>query len=511
MPAETGGEPIGEPTPCDGAFVSPAEPAEQAKRELDAASGRAFPLESLAPFDIVVVGGGPAGLAAAAAAAEGGIRVALLDGGGAVGGQFWRSGPERTRHLLHGRDTLADLRRRMAAGGVHVLTRHQVVTVWRDGSSWSIRCLAAAPADEPGGERAVIVAADRLVLATGALDRQMPFDGWELPGVMSAGGVQALLKGSGVVAGGSVVVAGSGPFLLPVAADLVTMGGGVAAVVEASSPVALARHPRAVIGAAGKGVEGARYLWRLRRAGAPYLRRHVVTRALGQEQLEAVEVARLDRDGRLVPGTERTIGCDVLAVGWGFVPQLELHLQVGCATSLATDGTLVVDVDDEQRTSVDGVWAAGEATGVGGSDLALAEGEIAGHAVAGRVAPRAALRRRASMRRFAAALHAAFPVPPSLVEGAQRETLLCRCEEVTVGSVRDAVDEWGATDARTAKMLTRAGMGWCQGRVCGVACAAIVAHACGRAPTAADLRAFAERPLATPIRLGLLAEPSGPA
>jgi hypothetical protein len=114
------------------------------------------------------------------------------------------------------------------------------------------------------------------------------------------------------------------------------------------------------------------------------------------------------------------------------------------------------------------------------------------------------------MRRFAVALNSAFPVPPSLVERAQRETLLCRCEEVTIGSVRDAVDEWGATDARSAKMLTRAGMGWCQGRVCGVACASIVANACGRAPTAADLRAFAERPLATPIRVGLLAGPADP-
>src|SRR3990170_8515702 len=105
-------------------------------------------------------------MAAAAAAAEGGIRVALLDGGGTVGGQFWRSGPERTRHLLHGRDTFAALRRRMAAGGVHVLTRHQVVNVWWAGSSWSIRCLALSPEDATGGERAVVVTADRLVLAT---------------------------------------------------------------------------------------------------------------------------------------------------------------------------------------------------------------------------------------------------------------------------------------------------------------------------------------------------------
>jgi thioredoxin reductase len=484
--------------------VSAAKPLHQTRPNGESGAQRSERVRAKpANFDVAVVGGGPAGLAAAAVAAESGTRVVLLDAGGAVGGQFWRSGSSRTEHLLHGRTQFRDLRRRLTASGVRILVRHDVVTIWRTGSSWSLRCVSSG--DDPVVERPVIVTASNVILATGAIDRQLPFPGWDLPGVMSAGGVQALLKGSGVVAGRSVVVAGTGPFLLPVSADLVRMGGRVPAVVEASSPATLLRHPRALVGSAAKGAEGAGYLWRLRRAGTPYLRRHVVVRAIGETDVEAVEVARVGPDGRRLPGTERTFECDVLAVGWGFVPQLEL--QAGCATSLGGDGTLIVDVDADQRTSVDGVWAAGEATGVGGSDLALVEGEIAGHTVAGRTPPRSLLRRRASRRRFAAALHAAFPVRVAFVEEVAADAVLCRCEEVTVGAVRDAVELWGATDARTAKMLTRTGMGWCQGRVCGVACASIVAHACGRAPTAADLRAFAERPFATPVSLGLLAEP----
>jgi hypothetical protein len=335
-------------------------------------------------------------------------------------------------------------------------------------------------------------------MATGAYDRQMPFPGWDLPGVMAAGGVQALLKSHGIPAGKRVVVAGTGPFLLPVATGLLTGGARVPLVAEANSPAGLLRHPRAVVGSATKLGEALGYLGRLARHRTPYRRRHGVVRAVGSDRLEAVQVARLDSRGRIRPGTLRTVRCDVLAVGWGFTPQLDLLLQLGCATAVAADGSLAVAADTTGATSVVGIWAAGETTGVGGADLAVVEGEIAGRAAAGVPVPRYLFDRRIPLRRFADALHAAHPVPRYLIDDLPDDVPVCRCEEVPARAIREAVRELNASDARTVKLLTRTGMGWCQGRICGPAVAALTAHACRRSVAGTDLHSFAERPLAVP-------------
>jgi D-hydroxyproline dehydrogenase subunit alpha len=348
-----------------------------------------------------------------------------------------------------------------------------------------------------------------LVLATGAYDRQLPFPGWELPGVLAAGGVQALLKQHGVVAGPRVVVAGTGPFLLPVAAGLLRAGAGVPCVAEANSPAGFLWHPRAVTAAAGKITEATGYLARLARSRTPYRRRHAVVEALGDDRLTAVRVARLDARGLPVAGRARLVPCDVLAVGWGFTAQLELHLQLGCATVIGSDGGLVAAADEHQRTSVDGVWAAGESTGIGGADLARVEGEIAGRSAAGAPVPDRLARRRTTLRRFADALHSVHPVPAFLLDNLPDSTLVCRCEEVDAAAIRATVREWGATDARTVKLLARPGMGWCQGRVCGWATAQLTARLGDRSAGIADLTAFAERSLAIPLPLrSLLDEPS---
>jgi NADPH-dependent 2,4-dienoyl-CoA reductase/sulfur reductase-like enzyme len=453
--------------------------------------------------DVAVVGAGPAGLAAAAAAAASGASVLLVDGSARTGGQYWRHGTGPTDHrLYHGWSTFTRLRQRVASAGVTLLPGHHVQTVVPDGAGWSLTCVVG---DEPSASAdLVVVRARRLVLATGAYDRQLPFPGWDLPGVMAGGGVQALLKSHGVLAGQRVVVAGSGPFLLPVAAGLLARGARVPLVAEASSPAGLARYTRAMASSGAKLREGLGYAARLARHRTPYRRRHAVVRALGTDRLEAVEVARLDRRGRVRPGGTRTVPCDALAVGWGFTPQLELFLQLGCATAIGADGSLVVAADATQVTSVAGVWAAGEPTGIGGADLAVVEGEIAGRRAAGTPVPHALVERRTSLRRFADALHAVHAVPRYLMEGLTDEVLACRCEEVSVGAVREAVRDLDATDARTVKLLTRAGMGWCQGRVCGFAVASATADACGRPVTEADLRAFAARPFAAPSRLDLL-------
>jgi D-hydroxyproline dehydrogenase subunit alpha len=468
--------------------------------------------------DIAVIGAGPAGLAAAVTAAAAGPRVALVDAAPRPGGQYYRHrspAPEdghRGGDGVRGRSTFVRLRERLDA--VTYLPGHRV---WHIEPGFVVHALAG-----DAGERAVTIRAARLVLAPGAYDRALPFPGWDLPGVLTAGAAQALIKGNGVTPGARAVVAGTGPFLLPVAAGLAAAGSTVAGVFEANRPfgfgAALARHPDRL-------AEGAGYLAALARAQIPYLMGRAVIAAHGDESVAAVTVARLDADWRPIAGTERRVECDTVAVGYGFTPQLELPLQLGCATRMAADGTLVVDVDAAQRTSVPGVYAAGEITGIGGAQLALVEGELAALAAlaaalsagASATATSAAatsaatkgigwlLARRRRLRAFAAALQTAYAVRPGWPAWLRADTVICRCEEVPYDRLAAAVD-LGATDPRAVKLLSRAGMGWCQGRVCGYATAALTALATGRAPAADDLRGLAKRPFAQPIRLGDLAQ-----
>lgn len=487
--------------------------------------------------DLAVVGAGPAGLAAATTAAGAGLRVVLIDAAGRPGGQYFRQSPAMigaptpgvTHHdhptFLALRDELSHY---VTQGRIDHLAEHRV---WRaDLAPDPAASLAgsAGSASASGGNGVVVrtlggireerdneLRASALLIATGGYDRTLPFPGWDLPGVVTAGGTQALLRGSRVALGRTVVVAGTGPFLLPVAAGLVAAGVRVAGVYEANRPHRWLEHPVAVARNPGKLIEGAAYLGELRRAGVPYRTGHAVVAAHGSQRVETVTVAKVDRDWRTVDGTARVVECDTLAIGFGFVVQLDLPLQLGCATRPTPDGGLAVRVDRGQRTSVRGVYAAGEATGVGGAQLALVEGTIAAGTIAADLGlrPPAALAgsagrrlaaRRARLGAFAAAMHAAYRVAEGWTSWLHDDTVICRCEEVGFGSIVAAVEDLGATDARSAKLLTRAGMGMCQGRICGPTVACVMAQLSGRATDDADLLAFANRPIAQPVPLRTL-------
>ncbi|WP_166352260.1 NAD(P)/FAD-dependent oxidoreductase [Phytoactinopolyspora limicola] len=454
-----------------------------------------------ARVDVLVLGAGPAGLAAATAAVHAGARVTVVDAGPTPGGQYWRHPPGSSPPGIGQHPTTRVYR--MLAETVRARTRylsgHDVWAVERDDDGF------AAHTVHEGAE--VTVHARRLVLATGAHDRSLPFPGWDLPGVYSAGGAQSLWKGHRVTIGPRVAVGGTGPFLLPVAADLAAHGARVVGVFEANHPRSWSRHLPAVTSSVGTFLRGAGHVATLSRHRVRPRVRHAVVAAHGDDHVEAVTVVRLTPEWTVVPGSSRVVECDAVAVGWGFTPRLELPLALGCTTRLGADGSLVVRVDDHQATDVTGVYAAGEVCGVGGAALAVVEGELAGLAAAGaRAVPdrdRLArlLGRRAQLRRFAQAIHEVYPVRPGWLSWLRPDTLVCRCEEVTVATVTNAVHELGATDARSVKLLTRAGMGWCQGRMCGTGVAALAGAEAG---TAATPHAFAERPVATPIPLGLL-------
>ncbi|MGI8416514.1 MAG: FAD-dependent oxidoreductase, partial [Nakamurella sp.] len=366
---------------------------------------------------------------------------------------------------------------------------------------------------------ALEILARAVVVATGACDRQLPFPGWTLPGVLTAGGAQALLKGHGVVAGSRIAISGTGPFLPAVAAGLAAAGAKVVGVFEAGgAPIAFGWHPISVAKNSAKVLEGARYGKVFARHRIPYRTRTAVIAVSGTERVTGVVVAKLDRDWNVVDGTQRTIDCDTVAVGYGFTPQLELAIQLGCATRMDQDSSLVTVVGVDQCSTVPGVYVAGETTGIGGSALSVTEGELAGrHAARAATgaqldarAVRQLVRRRRSQQKFAVALLRAYPVRTGWMGWTDNTTVVCRCEEVTVETIDHAVRELGAGDPRAVKLYARPGMGLCQGRVCGYATSCLVADLAGRTPTVEDLRGVASRPIAGPITLGELAKDPQP-
>jgi thioredoxin reductase len=468
------------------------------------------------PPRLTVVGAGPAGLAGAVAAADAGMSVTVIDAGTAAGGQFYRQPAarlhaRRPQVLHHAWRTWLSLRSRfdghVEAGRILHLADHHVWFAERmDDDGFRVHALVG-----PEQRDSVSVTAGALLLATGAYERVLPFPGWTLPGVVTAGGAQAMLKGNLVLPGRDVVVAGTGPLLLPVAAGLTAAGARVSALIEAADlrkmidPRRLIPHASLLTTQPDKLAEGAAYAARLARHRVPVRYGHVVVAAHGAERVEAVTVAALDEDGLVRAGSERRIACDSLAISHGLLPHLDLAQSLGARLGGEGEGDdgLRVWVDGEQRTDIPGLWAAGEATGIGGAVLAGAEGELAGRSIGARLHGRApdpgdlveADRTRSRSRAFFAALEQVYSNPANWAELPTDDTTVCRCEEVPASAVRSAVQEFGATDLRTVKLLTRAGMGWCQGRMCSPGVAAVA----GCPMTAARM------PLARPVPLGVLA------
>jgi NADPH-dependent 2,4-dienoyl-CoA reductase/sulfur reductase-like enzyme len=386
-----------------------------------------------AAFEVVVIGAGPAGIAAACSAAESGRSVALLDDAPRAGGSIWRGrsrtqAPRAARRWLDRLD-LTETNQYTKTSGIFDINHGPLL------------------AETPRGP--LEIAWGRLILAVGARELFLPFPGWTLPGVVGAGGLQLLAKAGWPVEGRRVVVAGSGPLLPAVAAGLRSYGAEVRLIAEQTPWERVARFARGLIRHPGKLAQAIGLRAKLGRV--PYRFGVWPLRAEGDDRLQRVVLT----DGSQTWDEP----CDLLACGFGLVPNVELPLLLGCALE---DG--FVRVDERQETSVPNIFCAGELTGIGGADAALVEGQIAGLCAAGRddIAQRL-FPRRASWHRFRQALREAFAPRPELARLADDDTIVCRCEDVSLGRMKDH------TTWRDAKLMTRCGMGPCQGRVCGAA------------------------------------------
>ena len=386
-------------------------------------------------FDVLVIGAGPAGIAAAIEAAKGMGRVGIVDDNPALGGQIWRGEGSKGRH--HGPARLWF--QRAAEAGVTFLPGARVF------ASPGRGIVTAETFDG-----VITLGYNRLILATGAREMFLPFPGWTLPNVMGAGGLQALVKSGLPIAGKRVVVAGSGPLLLAVAAGLRKQGADVRAVVEQaerSKIVGFGFHLLRSPAKLGQAVA-------LKLGGLKGIPHHLGTwplEAIGRDRLEAVRLT----DGK----TSWNIECDYLACGFGLVPNSELARMFGCECV-----GRFVRVTDFQATSARSIFCAGEATGIGGVDKSLIEGRIAGLAAIGQDGEAISLfPARAKALQFARKLADTFELRQELKTITCPETIVCRCEDVAVQQLL------GYESSREAKLQTRCGMGPCQGRICGPA------------------------------------------
>jgi D-hydroxyproline dehydrogenase subunit alpha len=424
--------------------------------------------------DLAIVGGGPAGMAAAEAASAAGLTVAIVDEQQRLGGQILRQ-PPAAFHVgswLPGHAYRAVKGQLARAEGlpVTVLAGRSVHSVYRSGGGFD---LMLAGAQGPS-----VVRARRLLVATGCYDMPVAFPGWTLPGVTSAGAVQAFVKAQQIVPAEHIVLSGTHPLQLILADQIIKAGGRVAAVLFAQSPqrgFAMLRSPSSTLAHAGTLAAALGAVARLTKAGVPIRFGRAV---VGVEGNDCVEVARVARVAdRQTDAIVETIACDGVATCYGFLPQSDLPRALGAkAVAIASTGGWRVTHDAWMETDVAGLYVAGEVTGVAGAEVSMLEGRLAGIGIAHKLGQigqeeadclaRPVRRRLRPAWRFAEMLAAIADPEPFWPHLADAETIVCRCEDVSRDMISAALVGNPDAGASAIKRLTRVGMGRCQGRGC---------------------------------------------
>lgn len=423
----------------------------------------------------LIVGAGPAGIRAAEVLANAGLRPLVVDEAPLGGGQIYRQRfvpDERTPRDLYGSE----------AGKATAL--HQTFAAladridhWPQSLVWNIGTDVADIAVAGHNRRAAFT---HLVLATGATDRVLPFGGWTIPGVFTLGGAQVALKSQGCAIGERVVFMGSGPLLYLVAWQYMKAGAQVAAVLDTAPFAAKLNLLLGLPSQPGVVLRGMRYAAELAVRGIPVR--------------YGVQPVRVEGDARVTGlvwrerGKERRLACDAVGFGLGLRSETQLADLAGCRFIFDDrDRAWRPERDAAGRTSVPGVYIAGDGAGIAGADAAELAGELAGWALledARRPVDTARIRvlerKRAAIDRFRSILERAFPFPEAWAEELADDVILCRCEEIAIADARSAARRLGVVEINRLKALTRIGMGRCQGRVCGTAAAEVLASSCGR-------------------------------
>ncbi|TPI11562.1 NAD(P)/FAD-dependent oxidoreductase [Mesorhizobium sp. B4-1-3] len=431
-------------------------------------------MSAVASPQIVIVGAGPAGIRAAATLVDAGLHPIVIDEGQRAGGQIYRRPPPgftRTPEQLYGSEAAK-------ARALHSLFDRLV-----EGRRLTHRASSSVIAAHQGrlhvmAERGVqVIGYDRLILATGASDRVAPVPGWQNAGVYSLGAAQIALKAQGVALGRRIVLIGSGPLLTLVGAQLVTAGADVAAVLDTSS---WRRQMQGFWGLTARPVVASRGLVMRARLGRCY---HA---GASLEHIEANGSGVVAVRWRDAGGRERLTSCDMVGMGWHLRAETHLADLAGCTFAYDEQWRQWLPRADQMGRAGKGVYLAGDGVRLLGADGAEIAGRLAAAACLSDLGISTAsinadLRKLKRLERFARGLATAFPWPKEMARALPDEAVVCRCENVTAGSIRDSI-EHGGVEANRVKSLSRVGMGRCQGRYCLLAAVELVAASAGCAP-----------------------------
>jgi octopine oxidase subunit A len=452
-------------------------------------------------YQLIVIGGGPAGLAAATTAAEHGIDCALLDEQPTLGGQIYRSiesiSEQRANQLgseyLRGKELTLAFRN----SNVAYFPQTQVWSLSGD-RKLGITCQG----------KARMISADQVIVASGAMERPVPFPGWTLPGVMQAGAGQILFKSAGVVPDNGVVLAGSGPLLLLLAWQYLHAGVEVKAMLDvtplSNHLTAIPRFPRALL-AHRYLTKGIAYQLDLKRANIPIYIGVSDLHGNGNDQLNSVSFCHR--------GKQKTIITELLLTHFGVIPHIALTQAAGCKHQWDSKQQCWRPVHDEWgHTDIPGIIIAGDGAGINGARSAEHAGRLAGltaayalQSITRAQRDQLSIKDRKWMnadRHIRPFLEAYFKIPKQLLATTDNETIVCRCEEITAGEIRQEVEN-GHDNSNQLKYFTRCGMGPCQGRQCSNAVAHIVADVSGK--TVPECGLFRARPPVAPLTLKQLA------
>jgi len=329
--------------------------------------------------------------------------------------------------------------------------------------------------------RILEVQAEHLILATGARERYLPFKGWTLPGVISLGAAQILMKSYGVLPAHNTIIAGTSPLMMVLASEIVNNHGKVAAVLDENPFNRKLRVLPLIQHHWPKLYQGAFYTAQMMWNRIPMVNRTRIIEARGEEGFESVIVAKTTPEGNVINGTETQYRAGALTIGHGFVPNIELPVQAGCDIEYQkTKGGWVVSVDKTLESSVDSIFAVGEITGIAGAGKSYIQGEIAGLSILKKLDKLNFKKKETKLSKHIAKLHsfnnqqtayASFlnhlcQVPKAAYQQIPDETLICRCENITMGTIKKAIHQDFITSGGLKK-ATRCGMGRCQGRICG--------------------------------------------
>jgi NADPH-dependent 2,4-dienoyl-CoA reductase/sulfur reductase-like enzyme len=460
--------------------------------------------------DFVIIGGGPGGIAAAIKAAQAGVNVTLLDENERPGGQVFRQfekgfkvadpdalGPDfkEGQELLHQFNSLRDKIRYMNNTLVWGIFEDRTLALARNGASSSLGF-------------------KHLLVATGAYDRPVPFPGWTLPGVFTAGGAQKLVKSERVLPGQHILLAGTGPLQLVLADQIIKAGGKIEAILEAGNVGE--NWLQGLIGIWGNWdflIEGMRYLRSIQKAGVPLLRSHIILEARGDGQVEEAVIAKVDKNWRPRLNTARSVKVDAICLGYGLVSSTELTMLAECEHKYdIKQGGYIPLRKANMETSVPGIYAVGDGAGVAGRKVAIEEGCIAGISVAsasGYISRAKASqqirpyhKRLSKINRFRKVLDDISLPRAGLYELATDDTVICRCEDVTLKQLKAALAD-NTIQIKDFKRMTRMGMGPCEGRMCGPSIIEMLRHRLNA--TAEDVGCLKPRPSIKPVALGVLA------